>query len=75
VTGGWRKLHDEELYNLYYSPNIIRMIKTRRTRWVGHAARMTDERAACKILVEKPEGKNNLADLGVDGRIILKLML
>jgi hypothetical protein len=40
VTGGWRKLHKEELHNLYSSPSIIRMIKTRRMRWAGHVARM-----------------------------------
>jgi hypothetical protein len=40
VTGGWRKLHNEELYNLYFSPHIIRMIKSRRMRWAGHVARM-----------------------------------
>jgi hypothetical protein len=40
VTGGWRKLHNEELYNLYSSPSIIRMIKSRRIRWIGHVARM-----------------------------------
>jgi hypothetical protein len=40
VIGGWRKLHNEELHNLYGSPSIIRMIKSRRTRWGGHIARM-----------------------------------
>jgi hypothetical protein len=40
VTGDWRKLHNEELHNLYSSPNIIRMLKSRRLRWAGHAARM-----------------------------------
>jgi hypothetical protein len=40
VTGGWRKLHNEELHNLYSSPSIIRMIETRRVRWAGHIARM-----------------------------------
>jgi hypothetical protein len=40
VTGGWRKLHNEELHNLYSSPSIIRMIKSRRMRWEGHVARM-----------------------------------
>jgi hypothetical protein len=42
VTEGWRKLHNEELHNLYSSPNIIRMIKSRRIRWAGHVARMGD---------------------------------
>jgi hypothetical protein len=40
VTGGWRKVHNEELHNLYSSPNITRMIKSRRMRWAGHVARM-----------------------------------
>jgi hypothetical protein len=40
VTGDWRKLHNKELHNLYYSPNISRMIKSRRMRWAGHVARM-----------------------------------
>jgi hypothetical protein len=40
VTGGWRKLHNEELHNVYSSPSIIRMIKSRRMRWAGHVARM-----------------------------------
>jgi hypothetical protein len=43
VTGDWRKLHNEELHNLYSSPNIIRMIKSRRIRWAGHVARMGEE--------------------------------
>jgi hypothetical protein len=42
VTGGWTKLHNEELHNLYPSPNIIRMIKSRRIRWAGHVARMAE---------------------------------
>jgi hypothetical protein len=44
VTGGWRKLHNEELHNLYSSPNIIRSIKSRRMRWAGHVARMGEKR-------------------------------
>jgi hypothetical protein len=56
VTGDWRKLHNDEPYNLYSSPNTIRMIKSRRMRWAGHAARMGETRNACKILVGKPAG-------------------
>jgi hypothetical protein len=55
VTGDWRKLHNEELRNLYSSPNIIRMIKSRRIRWAGHLARMGETRNAYRILVGKPE--------------------
>jgi hypothetical protein len=57
VTGGWRKLYNEELHNLYSSPNIIRMIKSRRMRWGGHVARMGETMNAYRILVGKPEGK------------------
>jgi hypothetical protein len=60
VTGGWRKLHNEELRNLYSSPSIIRMIKSRRMRWAGHAARTGEKRYAYRILVRKPEGKRPL---------------
>jgi hypothetical protein len=60
MTGGWRKLHNEELRSLYSSPSIIRMIKSRRMRWVGHVARMGERRNACRILVGKPEGKRPL---------------
>jgi hypothetical protein len=58
VTGGWRKLHNEELHNLYSSPSIIRMIKSRRMR--GHVARMGEKRNAYRILVGDPEGKRPL---------------
>jgi hypothetical protein len=60
VTGGWRKLHNEELHNLYSSPSIIRIIKSRRMRWVGHMARMGEKRNVCRLLVGKPEGKRLL---------------
>jgi hypothetical protein len=60
VTGDWRKLHNEELHNLYFSPNIMRMNKSRRTRWAGHVARMGETRNAYRILAEKPEGKRPL---------------
>jgi hypothetical protein len=58
VTGEWRLLHNEELHNLYSSPNIIRQIKSRRFRWAWHVARMGEERKlyAYKVLVGKPEG-------------------
>jgi hypothetical protein len=55
VTGGWRKLHNEELHNLYSSASIIRLIKERSMRWAGHVARMGEKRNACRILVGKPE--------------------
>jgi hypothetical protein len=60
VTGGWRKLHNEELHNLYSSPSIIRMIKSRRMRCAGHAARMVEKMNAYRILVGKPKGKRPL---------------
>jgi hypothetical protein len=60
VTGEWRKMHNEELHNLYSSPDIIRQIKSRRMRWAGHVAHMGEERKAYKVLVGKPEGKRPL---------------
>jgi hypothetical protein len=60
VTGGWRKLHNEELHNLYSSPSIIRVIKSRRMRWAGHVARMGDKRNAYRIFVGNTEGKRPL---------------
>jgi hypothetical protein len=60
VTGDWRKLHNEKLHNLYSSPNIIRMIKSKRMRWAGRVARMEETRNAYRILVGKQEGKRPL---------------
>jgi hypothetical protein len=60
VTGEWSKLHSEELHNLYSSPDIIRQVMSRRMRWVGHVARMGEERKVYKVLVGKPEGKRPL---------------
>jgi hypothetical protein len=60
VTGGWRKLHNVELNNLYSSPYIIRVMKSRRMRWAGHVARMGEKRNAYKLLVGKPAGKGPL---------------
>jgi hypothetical protein len=58
--GSWRKLHNDELHSLYSSPNIIRVIKSRRMRWAGHVARMGEGRSVYRILVGKPEGKRPL---------------
>ena len=57
VTGEWRKLHNEELNDLYSSPNIVPVIKSRRMRWAGHLARMGEKRGVYRVLVGKPEGK------------------
>jgi hypothetical protein len=60
VTGRWRKLDSGELHNLYSSPDIIRQIKSRRMRWVGHVARMGEGRNVYRVLVGKAEGKRPL---------------
>jgi hypothetical protein len=60
VDGSWRKLHNDELHSLYSSPNIVRVIKSRRMRWVGHVARMGEGRGVYRILVGRPEGKRSL---------------
>jgi hypothetical protein len=60
VTGEWRRLHNEELNDLYSSPNIIRVFKSRRMRWAGHVARMGEGRGAYRILVRRPEGRRPL---------------
>jgi hypothetical protein len=57
VTGEWRTLHNEELHGLYFSPSIIRIMKSRRMRWAGHVARMGERRNLYGLLVGKPEGK------------------
>jgi hypothetical protein len=60
VTGGWRKLHNEELHGMYSSPSIIRVIKAGRMRWAGHVAHMEEVRGAYNILVGRPEGSRPL---------------
>jgi hypothetical protein len=80
--GSWRKLHNDELHSLYSSPNIVRVIKSRRIRWTGHMARMGEERDVYRFLVVRPEGKRplgrprrrwednikmDLREIGIDG--------
>jgi hypothetical protein len=80
--GSWRKLYNDELHNLYSSPNIVRVIKSRRMRWAGHVARMMKRRRVYTVLVGRPEGKRplggprrrwednikmDLRDIGIDG--------
>jgi len=60
VTGEWRKLHNEELRDLYSLPNIVRVVKSRRMKWVGHVVRMGEGRGVHRVLVGKPEGKRPL---------------
>jgi hypothetical protein len=60
VTGEWRKLHNEELNDLYFLPSIVRVVKSRRMRWGGHVERMGEDRGVYRVLVGKPEGKRPL---------------
>jgi hypothetical protein len=60
VIGEWRKLHNEVLNDLYSSPNVLRVIKSRRMRWAGHVARMREDRGVHRVLVGKPEGNRPL---------------
>jgi hypothetical protein len=75
VTGEWRKLHIEELNDLYIPPNIVRVIKSRRMRWAGRVARMGERRDVYKVLVGKPEGKRPLerSKLGWENNIKMDL--
>jgi len=72
LTRERRRLHNEGLHNLCCSPDVIQMIESRRVRWVGHVARMVAKRDVYRVLVGRPEGRDHLEDLCLDGRIILK---
>jgi hypothetical protein len=80
--GSWGKLHNDELHSLYSSPNVVRVIKSRRMRWMGHVARMGEGRGVYRVLVGRPEGKRplgrprrrweknvkmDLREIGIDG--------
>jgi hypothetical protein len=69
VTGEWRKLHNEDLHNLYSSPDIIRHIKLSRMRWTGHVAHMGEERKLYMIWWERPKKRNHWEDQGIGGRM------
>jgi hypothetical protein len=86
--GSWRKLHNDELPSLYSSPNVVRVIKSRRMGWAGHVARMGEGRGAYRVLVWRPEGKRplgrhrrrwednikmDLREIGIDGANWIRL--
>jgi hypothetical protein len=75
MLGGWEKLHTEELHNLYFSPSIIRMNKSRKMRWAEYASRMEEKRNACRNLVGKSEGKDHYEGLYIGRRKILGWIL
>jgi hypothetical protein len=62
VTGEWRKLHNEELNDLYILPNIVRIVKSRRMRWGGHVARIGEERGVHRVLVGEARGKEAIGE-------------
>jgi hypothetical protein len=74
-NGEWRRLHNDELYSLYGSPDVVRVIKSRTLSWTGHAARMEEGRRAFKILTRTPSGKRSLEGLSANGRIKLEWII
>jgi hypothetical protein len=75
VAGGWRRLHNEELHNMYASPNIVRVVKSRRLRCAGYVARMGEMRLHIIFWLEYLRGRDYLEDMGVGGKIILEWIL
>jgi hypothetical protein len=73
--GSWRKLHNDELHSLYSSPNIVRVIKSRRMRWAGHVARKEEGRDVYRFCLGDPKGRDRWEDQGISGRIILRWTL
>jgi len=67
----WRELHNEELNDLYSTPNIFLVIKSGRIKWTGHVAHTADRTDVCRVLVDKPEGKRTLGERGRRWKIIL----
>jgi len=72
VTEEWKKVHNEELNNLYCSPNFVRVIKSRRMRWAEHVARMGKKRDVCRVLLGNLRKRDHWGDPAVDGKIILR---
>jgi len=72
VIREWRKLHNEELNDLYSSPSTVRAMISRKMRWAGHVERMGERRGAYRVLMGKPGERDHLEDSGVDGRITLR---
>ena len=74
VIKEWRKIHNEELNDLYSSPSIVRVIKSRIMRWAGYVARMVEKRAVYRVRWVNLRERNHLGDPGVDGSIVLRLI-
>jgi hypothetical protein len=73
--GSWRKLHNDELHSLHSSPNIVRVIKSRRMRWAGHVARMEREEVFTAFWLGSSKGRDHREDLGIGGRITISWTL